>query len=70
MTTMMKTFKHVVGMAWATPVVRTSIQAGIGAGLAVLAAAGTGVLSSGVARLAVGSAVAAVVAKLQEASRG
>jgi len=62
--------KHLIGMAYATPVVRTAVQAAVGAGLAVLAAAGVGVLDAGVIKAAVGAAAAAAVAKLQAAARG
>lgn len=65
----MDKLKKLVGMAWATPVVRTAVQAGAGAGLAVLAASGADVLDPSVVRLAVGAAVAALVAKLQASVR-
>lgn len=65
----MKKIKELFGMAWSTPVVRTVLQAGLGAGLSVLVVAGTD-LTADVFKLAIAAAVAGVLAKLQQVSRG
>lgn len=66
----MNTIKRILGMAWATPAIRTAVQSALGAGLAVLVAAGADVLDAGVIKLAIGAAAAALVAKLQASARG
>ena len=63
----MSQIKRVLGMAWATPVIRTAVQAGLGAALAVLSSAA--VLDSSAAKAAFAAAVAAAVAKLQASAR-
>jgi len=62
----MSKLKSLIGMAYASPVVRTAVQAG----LAVLVAAGTGYLDVSVLKAAAVAAGAAALAKLQELSRG
>ena len=54
----MKTFRRILGMAWATPVVRTLVQAAAGAFLASLVADGS-------VAVALTAALAALSAKAQ-----
>ena len=54
----MKTFKRILGMAWATPVVRTLVQAAVGAFVA-------SVVADGNVAVALTAAVAALSAKAQ-----
>lgn len=58
----MKTIKRLFGMAWATPVVRTGVQAVVGAVLASFVADGN-------VKLALSAGLAAGLAKLQAAVR-
>lgn len=62
----MKKINQILGMAWATPVVRTAVQAG----LAVVVASGLDFVDVEVWKTAVLSAGAAGLAALQAASRG
>lgn len=62
----MSSIKRFIGMAWATPAVRTAAQAG----LAVIVASGTGFVSVGVIKTAALAAGAALFAKLQSSARG
>lgn len=65
----MKKISRLFGMAWSTPVVRTVVQAAVGAGLAILVAAGTD-FSGDVFKLAFAASIAGALAKLQEMVRG
>lgn len=58
--------KKLLGMAYATPPVRTAIQAA----LAIIVASGTGFVSVSVWKSAALAAGAALFAKLQSVSRG
>jgi hypothetical protein len=62
----MRKIKHALGMAWASPVVRTAAQAG----LAVVVAAGAGFVDVEVWRAAALAGGAAGLAALQAAIRG
>ena len=62
----MTSIKRALGMAWATPIVRTAVQAAT----VVLVGAGMGWVDPEVWKLAGLAAGAAVFAKVQEASRG
>ena len=62
----MSRIKHLLGMAWATPVVRTAAQAG----LAIIVASGVGFTDVAVWKTAALAAGAALFAKLQASARG
>lgn len=62
----MSNVKKIVGMAWATPAVRTAVQIGLG----IVVASGTGFVSVSVWKSAALAAGAAFLAKVQEAARG
>lgn len=62
----MTQIKRFVGMAYATPAVRTAVQAG----LAIVVASGTGFVDAAVWKSAALAAGAALFAKLQASARG
>lgn len=62
----MNTIKRALGMAWATPAIRTSIQTG----LAIIVASGVGFTDVAVWKAAALAAGAALFAKLQATARG
>lgn len=62
----MTKIRHLLGMAWSTPIIRTAVQAAS----VVVVGAGLGWVDPEVWKLAGLAAGAAVFAKLQELSRG
>lgn len=66
---MITRIKRVLGMAWATPVVRTAVQTAAGILAAAIAADVLNVLDGDVWRTAFAAAMAAAAAKLQAAAR-
>lgn len=62
----MNTIKRILGMAYASPVTRTAVQAG----LAIVVASGTGFVDAAVWKAAALAAGAALFAKLQASARG
>jgi hypothetical protein len=62
----MSDIKRALGMAWASPVARTAVQAG----LAIVVASGTGFIDAAVWKTAALAAGAALFAKLQSSARG